>query len=588
MSIRFRLIAICLVVALLPAIPLSILVRDLLEKSFNVGLSETVSGALESGMSVSRKHMERLHSDFAEDVFRVVSFFPRSVPDSFDVAVALSDITVCFDGFIVVQSGARRVGDDGSSSVLPRSLGEFSSHPVFMELVNNEKIIGRPLPAGGRMGLYLFETEKKTVQLALWSPPGDGEDNLLLLFRKTDPEFLSDAGRLLSGRQTFAQLRLVQEKLSRSFFYPFIIIYGVILVLSICLAFMMAERLASPVRRLVKATAAVADGDWRFQLEQRAGGEIGRLVSGFNQMIRHLDRQRRRLTDMEKMAAWREMARHLAHEIKNPLLPIRLTVQEMKDQYDGGDGRYEELLQESVRVVEDELEHLRKLVKEFSSFAKMPGLSTRICALDGLAADVSKLYPQAETIVEAGPDVREFSFDADQMRRVLVNLFDNSLCAMQGGEKAVIRIGITRRGDDAVLVFSDNGPGIPDENITKIFDPYFSTRRDGTGLGLALVKSIILQHGGTIDARSPSKGGAEFTITLPLAGPVSTDGAGEESGTFSPDRAGEESGTVSTDGAGEESGTFSPDGAGEESRTLKTRDEEGKVKGNNSNGEAAT
>ena len=104
----------------------------------------------------------------------------------------------------------------------------------------------------------------------------------------------------------------------------------------------------------------------------KAGGEVGRLIDAFNMMVSRLDAQRRRLTDMEKMATWREMARHLAHEIKNPLLPIRLTVQEIRDQYRGDDDRYKEILADSTRVVNDEVNHLTRLVKEFSSFARMP------------------------------------------------------------------------------------------------------------------------------------------------------------------------------------------------------------------------
>jgi two-component system nitrogen regulation sensor histidine kinase NtrY len=232
-----------------------------------------------------------------------------------------------------------------------------------------------------------------------------------------------------------------------------------------------------------------------------------------------LDAQQRRLLDMEKIAGWREMARHLAHEIKNPLLPIRLAVQEMRDQYKGDDETYKAFLKDSTRVVEDELGHLNRLVKEFSTFAKMPGLSPTVGSLERLVADVAKLYPQVETQIDADGKLPEFPFDADQMRRVLVNLFDNAVSVTPEGGSAKVRTSIQLRDNGAALVFSDNGPGIDTEHIPRVFDPYFTTRTTGTGLGLALTKSIVVMHGGTIAVESPASGGATFTLTLPLSGP---------------------------------------------------------------------
>jgi two-component system nitrogen regulation sensor histidine kinase NtrY len=254
-------------------------------------------------------------------------------------------------------------------------------------------------------------------------------------------------------------------------------------------------------------------------LRRETGGEIGRLIDAFNLMVSRLDTQQRRLLDMEKIAGWREMARHLAHEIKNPLLPIRLAVQEMRDQYRGDDETYRDFLTDSTRVVEDELGHLSRLVREFSAFAKMPGLSPTVGSLERLVADVARLYPQVETRLDADSALPAFLFDADQIRRVLVNLFDNAVSVSSDGSQAAITIAIKRRADAAVLVFSDNGPGIAGENIPRVFEPYFTTRTTGTGLGLALTKSIIVMHEGTIEVESPERGGAAFTVTLPLCGP---------------------------------------------------------------------
>ena len=301
--------------------------------------------------------------------------------------------------------------------------------------------------------------------------------------------------------------------------------YGVILLLSLGLAFMMSERLSRPIRELARGAKVVAEGDWNYRLNVKAGGEVGRLVTAFNGMVARLDAQRLRLVDMERMATWRDMARHLAHEIKNPLLPIRLTVQELKDQYKGDDRQYAEMLDESTRVIGDELNHLTKLVKEFSSFARMPDINPVDGAVEPLVRDVARLYPQLHTGIECENGLPDFRFDPDQIRLVLVNLFENS--ASVGASE--VRVSVGKVGRDVIIMHSDNGPGIPRENLAKVFDPYFTTRDDGTGLGLAMVKNIVLLHDGSVHVHSADGKGTTFTIALPLSGPAGPAASGEES-----------------------------------------------------------
>jgi two-component system nitrogen regulation sensor histidine kinase NtrY len=229
-------------------------------------------------------------------------------------------------------------------------------------------------------------------------------------------------------------------------------------------------------------------------------------------MVGRLDTQRQRLSDMEKMATWREMARHLAHEIKNPLLPIRLTIEELRDMYKGDDPRFKELLEDSTRIVGDELASLQKLVKEFSSFARMPEMNPVPGSLEQLTRDVAQLYPQLEVSIESVKGVPEFPFDPDQIRRVLVNMFDNAASV----DATRIDVSLGESNGEAILTFADNGPGIPAENIGRIFDPYFTTRETGTGLGLAMTKKIVLLHGGSIVATSKEGDGVTFEIRLPI------------------------------------------------------------------------
>jgi nitrogen fixation/metabolism regulation signal transduction histidine kinase len=346
----------------------------------------------------------------------------------------------------------------------------------------------------------------------------------VLFYDRVDPAVIENADRVVTGLQRFAGLRLTQQSLSQSFFYPFIIIYAVMLVISLGIALLISERMSQPIRRLAHAADVVARGDWSYRLDVKASGETRQLVDAFNAMVSRIDEQGRRLVDAERIATWREIARYLAHEIKNPLLPIRLTAQELRDQYTGHDERFRKVLDESTRVIGDEVDHLTRLVKEFSSFARMPELKKTRTSLRYLIDDVVKLYPQIYVQLEHGKSVPEFSFDVDQMRRVFVNLFDNVVTVTDAKPTEAadidqaVRVTITTKHvtNDVAIEFADNGPGMTPETASKVFDPYFTTRGEGTGLGLAVVKSIIVQHGGSIAVQSEPGKGATFRIVLPI------------------------------------------------------------------------
>jgi nitrogen fixation/metabolism regulation signal transduction histidine kinase len=509
-SIRSRLVAMCLIVAALPALPLAWVVQSLLEKTFNVGLNETLEEALESGVAMSRDAWDERRTRFEGDVRALLAEIGDSPPDSARVAATMKtgraqNSTV--QGFMVAPVSAA-VADSASP------LLSFSSRESFQRLTGRASFLATPLDTDD--GLTVFEAADRSLLLAVWSPPAHRDQ--VLFYRQTDPFFLHRANDLIAARQLFATLQLTRAGLTRSFFYSFVIIYGVCAVFALALSLWMAERIATPIRRLSDAAGVVAAGDWGYRLDVRAGGETGRLVDAFNDMVARLDDQRRRLVDLEKMSAWREVARHLAHEIKNPLLPIRLTIEELRDQYRGDDRAFRELLLESTRVVGEEVEQLQRLVRQFSEFAKMPELNARVTSLDAVVRDVAALYPQVTTTHDAALPVEPFPFDPEQMRRVLVNLYDNAVAMAPAGNTAV-RISIARAGQHAVLRVGDNGPGIPPEHRARIFEPYFTTRREGTGLGLAVVKNIVLLHGGDVAVESKAGAGTTFTIRLPLAGP---------------------------------------------------------------------
>jgi nitrogen fixation/metabolism regulation signal transduction histidine kinase len=520
MSIRVRLVIMCLLVALLPAVPLTLVVKSLLDRSLGVGLHSSVEESLQGGLDVARRHLSGIRRDFSLNVQRTADAIGDARPDAAAAAAALARVvgaSGAVDGVLISFGPTRGAAPAG----LPRELRPFSGHPVLDSLLAGRQLVDDN--HAHPRGYSFYNVEDRSALLAVWHPGAAGvppratppEAYRVLFYKRVDPQFLADANLLIAGRQNVAALKLLRQSLERSFFYPFVIIYAVCLVIALGLALLMAQRLADPIRRLVRGAGEVAGGDWNYRLDIQAGGETGQLVGAFNEMVTRLEAQRRRLSDMEKMAAWREMARHLAHEIKNPLLPIRLTVEELRDQYKGDDARFREMLEESTRVVTDELGNLQGLVKEFSSFARMPDMKPVRGSLERLARDVAQMYPQVQSTFDVSNAPPEFPFDPDQIRRVIVNLFDNA--ASVGASHAAMTV--AESDGDAVLTFTDNGPGIGAEHIDRIFEPYYTTRREGTGLGLAITKKIVLLHGGTITAESGEGKGVTFEIRLPLSGP---------------------------------------------------------------------
>jgi nitrogen fixation/metabolism regulation signal transduction histidine kinase len=273
-------------------------------------------------------------------------------------------------------------------------------------------------------------------------------------------------------------------------------------------------------------------------------------------MLEEMGASRARIEYLQRIGAWQEMAQRLAHEIKNPLTPIQLAVQECHRKYEGGDPKFRGLLDTTLEIVEEEVGTLRRLVGDFSNFARLPHAELASSDLRdfvheckeqlshlrdvSLAADadgVSEPDTEPSEVTSAStvdvdwrvPDVPiPASIDRQMLRRVLVNLVRNSVQAIRDAAQSKsgllghVAISAQRSGVGATLFVEDDGPGIPPAARGRIFDPYFTTKNDGTGLGLAIVKKIVIEHGGTIDVdRSEQLGGARFTIRLP--GPPSLE-----------------------------------------------------------------
>jgi two-component system nitrogen regulation sensor histidine kinase NtrY len=245
-------------------------------------------------------------------------------------------------------------------------------------------------------------------------------------------------------------------------------------------------------------------------LKDEEGTSLG-VVAVFDELTQLIKAQR--------MAAWREVARRIAHEIKNPLTPIQLSAQRLRKRYLGVLEQDGTVFDECTRTIVKQVEELKKMVNEFSNFARMPASEPTPNDLNEIIRESLVLFKEAHKNVrfEFTPrDLPVFNIDRDQMKRVMVNLVKNSLAAFDGEGEIKIQTGYDRNLQVVRLEFSDNGVGIPDEDKGKLFEPYFSTRKTGTGLGLTIVNAIITDHNGYIRVRDNQPRGTTFQIELPI------------------------------------------------------------------------
>lgn len=285
-----------------------------------------------------------------------------------------------------------------------------------------------------------------------------------------------------------------------------------------------ARRTARPVRDLVRAFDAIARGEADYSFSIRAQDEMQELVKSFSRLHRALEDQRRRSVATERVAAWREVARHVAHEVKNPLAPIRLTVENLLRARIQAPEKFDEMFREGMQTILDEVQQLSRMVSEFAEFARLPLPAHRPVVLDELidrAVDLYASEPGVTIRKEIDPGLPRVELDADQVSRALKNVIGNAIEAAMSAEgrsggEPLVRIRAGAAEGMAEIEIADSGPGLSEEAERRLFEPYFTTKEHGTGLGMALTYRIIIEHGGVIFAENRTEGGARVVIRLPL------------------------------------------------------------------------
>ena len=310
-----------------------------------------------------------------------------------------------------------------------------------------------------------------------------------------------------------------------------LLVGGAGILLALALSGWVARRVTRPVEQLAEAANEVAAGRWETRVAVRSQDEVGQLAEAFNQMTRHLVEQRERLVQAERVAAWRELARRLAHELKNPLFPLQITVENLLRAREQNPAQFDEVFRESATTLLAEIANLKTIVGRFSDFAKMPKRQLQSVRVNEVVDGVMKVFaaqlaapgrPPITPRLELDPALPAIQADPDLLHRALSNLVLNAMDAMPKGGTLTLR---TAKQEGGVrLEVSDTGEGLTPEECERLFTPYYTSKQHGTGLGLAIVQSVVSDHGGKITVASQPKSGITFRIELPLQPPEAARG----------------------------------------------------------------
>ncbi len=313
-----------------------------------------------------------------------------------------------------------------------------------------------------------------------------------------------------------------------------LLVGGGVILLGLVLGWWVSARVTRPVEELAAGAREVTAGRWEARVKVHSRDEVGQLAEAFNEMTRQLAEQRERLVQTERVAAWRELARRLAHELKNPLFPLQLTVENLQRAREQTSEQFDEVFFESTGTLRAELENLKTIVSRFSDFAKMPPPQFEPVDVNELVRSTIKLFEPQLAPVGRPPITPELYLDEDLprpqadpvlLRRALENLVLNSVDAMPAGGTLTVRT--AQRSGVVRLEVTDTGEGLTPEECARLFTPYYTTKRHGTGLGLAIVQSVVSDHDGRIEVESAPGAGATFRIELPLEQKLSVEGANQ-------------------------------------------------------------
>jgi two-component system, NtrC family, nitrogen regulation sensor histidine kinase NtrY len=507
-----RIALVILVTALLPLASAMLLAYWLLNYASSVWIRPEVEQGLEQGV------------DLYKDYVRVVK-------DD------MKNQTAAIAGDEALRDAARRHDGAAGALALDRL---FAGHAQLVSLTLEDE--GDRVLAEHNRGRPLDEGSERKLDVRRPLVADSAAPSLVATFA-FDRRYEKELERAGAVHDAYAQLEKERSRVYAGYYEAFAVLLGITVVATVALGFSLARGITRRINRIANAINQVTAGRLDVRVPVAGSDELTELARVFNRMLSEMQQSRARIEYLQRIGAWQEMAQRLAHEIKNPLTPIQLAVQECHRKYAGEDARFRSLLDTTLEIVEEEVGTLRRLVGNFSSFARLPHAELSQANLRDFLRECSEQLGHLtaeriddgadEMIVANDVDVRwelpgeamPVAIDRQMLRRVLINLVRNAVEAIRiargpladAGVRGHVIVRGERTPEGITLLVEDDGPGVPEDAIERVFDPYFTTKIEGTGLGLAIVKKVVVEHNGTITiARSTRLGGASFLITLPF------------------------------------------------------------------------
>ncbi len=503
-KLKTRLLAFFALIALLSLVPQALLSITFINSAINFWFSTKVGDAMEGGLSLSLEYriskvenLKRFSSSFLLPDFLVnIDEDPQKVWDSIQNANPEINLLQIFD-----SDGEELIfeGDEAGRVSDITSLGRLQSSLPTIEVRGDVTIlrtIARSVVGG------------KTYAVIMG-----------IVYPKKFDEF---ASIITEARSHFKQLFRYEQLFRVAVVVFYFLCSSPIFLLSILVSFLLTDEIIRPIVNLEEATRRISEGDFSFRVLSRTKDELSFLVGSFNRMISELEGSRKKLLQAEKIAAWQEIAQRLAHEVKNPLTPIKLSAQRILKKYKSDPESLEGVLEPAVSSIIDEVDSLNRLLVEFREFTRLPNPHSEPVDMRQLIQEVIHIYENLSSRVTFScrfvGDQATIKVDRKQMKQVFANLIKNAIQAMpDGGELSVIT-DLVKKDEKPYLRVQvrDTGNGIDDEIRDSIFDPYFTTKKDGSGLGLSIVDRIVFDHNGTIWFETQKGQGTTFFVDLPM------------------------------------------------------------------------
>jgi len=502
-SFKTRLLVFFVLIVVLAAGPQGVLSINFISTAMQSWFSDRTGEALEGGLAIALEYyddkvssLERYASDgMLENVLNRFSDNPESGWDLLQRSNHTVDAFQVFDG-----QGVPVFSAGAEIAHVPNLAGALSREG----LVVRDNVVDRSLLRFSRTFRAEPDSEILTAVISVVLPA----------------DFDLHAQLLTSSRETFVQLDRLQATfiIALSVFYAFFSFP--LLLLAILVSFFLSDEIIRPIVNLEEATRRVAEGDFSIRILTRSHDDLSNLVDSFNRMVSELERNRLKILQTEKVAAWQEIAQRLAHEIKNPLTPIKLSAERLVRKHDKGAEDFNAVFVSSMRSIITEVDALSNMLSEFSNFTRLPEPHIEQLHLAELVDDVAATYADYSTAELEYDDIApDLVVDADrsQLKQVFANLFKNAIEAMPDGGKVMVRADVVTKGNSRYcrIQVRDTGPGIATEHHAQVFHPYFTTKRSGTGLGLSIVERIVVDHGGQMWFETELGVGTTFFIDIP-------------------------------------------------------------------------